>query len=126
MDKSFWFNPTIIVALLTTASAVFAPVLTAWINNRHQYRMRKLELIQVERIRAIQEYVQACSDYFSPVNQMNGDQYFSAYGKIFLYADKIHWDTIQKIHADVLNGDFQAASDKLANICQALSDDLRL
>lgn len=126
MDKSFWFNPTIIVALITTASAVFAPVLTAWINNRHQYRMRSLELIQVERIRAIQEYVQACSDYFSPANQLNGDRYFSSYGKIFLYADKSHWDDIQKIHSYVLKGDFQSASDKLADTCQELSNDLRL
>lgn len=119
-------DPTILVALLATFSAVFAPTVTAFINNRHQYKMRKLEIVQGERIRAIQEYVESCSSYIARYHRVELSEYSKSYGKIFLYADKKHWKAIKELHADIENGNLQSASRKLAEVCQALSDDMKI
>lgn len=124
-----WLNriePTILVALLTAFSAVFAPTVTAFINNRHQHKMRKLEIVQEERIKAIQEYVESCSSYISHNHRSELSEYSRSYGKIFLYADKKHWKAIKELHADIEKGDFQSASGKLADVCQALSSDMKI
>lgn len=124
-----WLNrvdPTILVALLTTFSAVFAPTITAFINNQHQYKMRKLEIIQEKRIQAIQEYAESCSRYIAHNHRGELSEYSRSYGKIFLYADKKHWKSIKELHAEIENGNFQSAASKLADVCQALSSDMKI
>ena len=119
-------DPTILVALLTTFSAIFAPTITALVNNRHQYKIRKLEVLQEKRIKAIQEYAESCSNYIAHNHRAELCEYSKCYGKIFLYANKKHWAKIKGLHADIENGDFQSASAKLADVCQALSLDIGL
>lgn len=107
-------------------AAIIAPIATALINNRHQYRMRKLELVQDEKIKAIQEYAEACGNYMASNNGAVRSAYYQSYGKIFLYADKKRWKAIEEIHTHIENGEFAAASEKLPSVCQSLAGDIRL
>lgn len=107
-------------------AAIIAPVVTALINNRHQYRMRKLEMVQEEKAKAIQEYAEACSNYMADNHRNAQVEYYKSYGKIFLYANKNHWEDIEAIHTDIENGNFQSASRKLSAVCQSLSRDIKI
>ena len=113
-------------AIFAAIAAIIAPVLTAFINNRHQYKMRKLELYQNERIQSIQDYTSSCSNYIENPYAPEQSEYLRAYGKIFLYARRKHWPAIESVHSDIMRKDFQRASDKLADLFQALSSDLKI
>ena len=113
-------------AIYAAIAAIIAPVLTALINNLHQYRMRKLEMVQDKKIQAIQEYAESCSSYIAQNHRAELSEYSKSYGKIFLYADKKHWKDIQAVHDDIKSGNFESASERLAHVCQALSGDMKL
>ena len=119
-------DPAVLVAVLAAMSAIFAPLITAWLNNRHQYKMKRMEIVQAEKIRAIQEYAESCSNYIARCHRVELGEYSKSYGKIFLYTDRKHWKAIKELHADIESGNFQAASAKFASVCQALSEDMKL
>lgn len=119
-------DAVVLAALITAFSAIIAPVITAWINNRHQYRMRKLEMMQAEKIKAVQEYVESCSRYIAHGNSAELADYARSYGRIFLYVGKKHWKKIRAIHHFIDDGNLHAASDALADICQELSGEMKI
>lgn len=124
-----WFsdvNPSVIAALVAAVAAIVAPIITSWINNRHQYKMRKLEIMQAEKIHAIQHYAESCSNYISRPNLPELTEYSKSYGKIFLYADKNTHQDIEQIHRYLDNHDFQSASGLLVKVCQKLSLEIRV
>ena len=107
-------------------AAIIAPVLTALINNHHHYRMRKLELVQSEKIKAIQEYTEACSNCIQHPKGFEKSEYAKSYGKIFLYADKRYWKDIVAINQAIERENYTLASEKLASVCQSLSKDMKI
>ena len=117
---------TIIVAMVAAISAILAPILTALLNNRHQYKIRKLELLQAERIKAIQDFLSACSNYITSYTKPTKDEYYRRYGEIFLHVNKKHWKSIEDLNADIENGQARSASEKLTKVCQALSEEMKL
>lgn len=126
MDWLREVDATVLAALIAAVSAIFAPVITAWINNHHQYRMRKLEMVQAERIRIVQEYTESCSTYIAHQSGHELSEYSKSYGKIFLYTDKKHWKSIRSLHQAISEKNFQSASEKFAVVCQSLASDLKI
>ena len=112
--------------MFAAIAAILAPVFTCLINNRHQYKMRKLEIIQEQKSKVIHEYAEACSNYMTDSHKNAQVEYYKSYGKIYLYANKKHWRAIESIHTDIENGNFKLASEKLTNVCQALSFDIKI
>lgn len=51
-----------IAALIAAVAAISAPVITAIVNNRHEYKMRKLEYQFANKSKALQEFMQAFSE----------------------------------------------------------------
>ena len=119
-------DPTVLAALLAAFSAIIAPIVTSCINNRHQYRMRKLEIAQEEKIKAIQHYAEACSNYISHPARDELVEYSRAYGKIFLYTDKSCHDDIKAIDKSIENQKLQDSSNMLAKVCEALSSEMKI
>lgn len=112
-------------AIYAAIAAIVAPVLTALLNNHHQYRMRKLDIFQDERIKSIQAYTESCSNYIENSYAQEKSEYLKAYGRIFLYTRRKHWPEIESVHSDIMREDFQSASGKLAVLFQALSSDMK-
>ena len=120
------FDTTVIAALIAAVAAIIAPVITTCLNNRHQYKMRKLEISQEEKIKAIQEYTEACSNFLIDGRSAAKSEYYKSYGKIFLYANKKNWSKIEKLHFAIENGPESAASNLLNELCQDLSSDMKI
>lgn len=118
------FEPTLIVALITAVSAIASPVVTAVINNRHEYKMRKLELIQNQKIKAIQGYTTNCSNYLSSNSNRTREEYYKSYGEIFLYVNKHNWKIIESLHSEIENGSWDSALKNLRIVCQSLSREM--
>lgn len=106
-------------------AAIIAPVLTALINNHHHYRMRKIELVQSEKIKAIQEYAETCGNCIERPKGHEKSEYAKSYGKIFLYADKRYWKDIKAVNQAIEDENYTIASEKLASVCQSLSKDMK-
>ena len=119
-------DTTVIAAFIAAISAIIAPVITAIVNNRHHYKMRKLESTQDEKIRAIQQYAESCSNYIAHPGRPELIEYSKSYGKIFLYTSKsIHKD-IEQIQKHLDNQNFSAAACLLAKVCQDLSVEINI
>ena len=119
-------NPTVITALVAAVAAIIAPIITAKINNRHQYKMRKLEIMQEEKIKAIQNYAESCSNYIAHPNRPELVEYSKSYGKIFLYAKKETRKDIEQIQKHLDNQNFTAASCLLVKVCCDLSSEMKI
>jgi hypothetical protein len=48
---------------IVTLSAVLAPVITSWINNEHQLKVKQLELFENNRYKAIENFTKS-TEYF--------------------------------------------------------------
>lgn len=67
---------TITISVILAIAAIISPVLTALLNNRHQYKMHKLDLEHQEKQDRLRHYRQTYTDYLAGA------------GKIVYYADK--------------------------------------
>lgn len=114
-------DATVIAAFATAFSAIIAPVLSAWISNRYQYKAKKLELIEADRIDAVRCYVSACGAFLATSNTKSRADYYQCYGEIFLYTDRSCWDLIRTLHCNIESGNYAAASKLLPDLAQALS-----
>lgn len=117
---------TVIAALIAAVAAIVAPVFTAIINNHYQYKIRKLELTQKQKIEVIQRYAASCSNYMVACNAKARDEYYQSYGEVFLYTDKRSWSVIESIHNDIEKQNYASASEKLGKVIQLLSSDINV
>lgn len=119
-------DATVIAAVVAAISAIVAPVVTTAINNRHQYKMRKLEIIYSEKLTAIREYTESCSNYLVDKTLDAQAAYYKSYGRIFLYTNKKHWENIQGLHSAVSHNNFEMAAALLEEVCQDLSVEIKV
>ena len=119
-------NATIIAAFVTAFSAIAAPVLSTWISNRYQYKMKKLELVQADKIDAVRRYISSCGNVLASSNTKSRSDYYQCYGEIFLYTDQACWNMIRELHADIESGNYISASKKIPDVAQALSSDISI
>lgn len=117
---------TVIVSLVAAVSAILSPVLTTLINNRHQYKMRKLELLQEQKLRAVQQFTSSCSTHLAAYNKQSRDEYYKSYGEIFLYVNKKHWAAIEALNSDIEEEKLVEAGKKLTEISQSLSSEMKI
>jgi len=56
-------DPNIVIAIVTF-SAVLSPVITNWINNEHQLKLRKLEIFEIAKYEAIKDFTKSFQQYY--------------------------------------------------------------
>ena len=114
-------NTTVIVALIAAISAIIAPVITAFINNRYQLKIRKIELYEQKRIDVINSYSKSLNAYLN--NICGNTEYEFAQHKqaIFLYAPKSTWKIIEKINKNIDERKFDDARNLLPDLMKELS-----
>lgn len=67
------FNPTVIVALITAISAIFAPSLATFLTNSYQAKSKKYEYFQKQKLVAYENFCTASMAYIIEYTQ-NGHQ----------------------------------------------------
>lgn len=117
-------NITLLTSAIAAIAAIIAPLITTWVNNKYQVKIRKMELFQNRKVEVIAAYTSAVSNYISSPNIKVRNDYYSCYGEVFLYVNKNHWSKIESLHHDIQNGNTLAASQKLPDVCKSLASEM--
>lgn len=117
---------TVIVAMVTAFSAIIAPVLTAIINNRHNFRVKKMELYQTRKINAIEKYLQTTGLFLSSDKSSDNYSYNKCLGEIYLYAPKSVWHLIDELDAQIKSRNFVQAQTTFNEVCKQLSNQFKI
>lgn len=70
--------------------AILSPILTTLINNHHQSKMKKVEIYELAKQKALREYISASFNYISFKNQENEVKFFTALNNLYIYFPNIH------------------------------------
>lgn len=114
-------NATIIVACITAISAIFAPIITAVVNNRHQLKMKQIELYEENRIATINQYVSTVSCYLNRPSTNELVEMSGVLNSIYLYVPKKIWKDISNLNMLIENNQLDKARQILPDISQKLS-----
>lgn len=114
-------NATIIVALVAAVAAIIAPVLSSFINNHYQLKVKSLELYEERRIKVINNYVSSVSKCIQSASGENIKEMCETFNSIFLYTSPELWDDLKNLNDLILNVEFDQASELLPSIAQRLS-----
>jgi len=75
----------IFISATTAVVAILAPTLGAVVNNRHQLKMKSIELYQERRIKAFENYLRCTGSRLQFGDNNDEKNYGSASGEIMLY-----------------------------------------
>ena len=112
---------TVIVALIAAISAIIAPIITAFINNYHQLKIRKMELYEQKRIEAINKYADAINSYLNDVCGQSEINFAKYKHTIYLYAPHSAWGMIDKINNLIDNKNLNDARKMLPELMKKFS-----
>ena len=114
-------NVTVIVSSITALAAVLSPLITSHLNNKHQLKMRKLELYEAKRIKTINEFVSGVSKYLYSPYAESELQMGEVISSVFLYAPESTWSKITELINAVNSDQDKKAKVLLAEIAKELS-----
>ncbi len=82
-----WFSWTVAVILLI--SSVVSPIATTIINNKHQSKMKKIEMYQMAKRDALEKYIKSASRCFNGTSVGNLYDYYEASNNLYIYFSKV-------------------------------------
>lgn len=98
----------VIVATIAAVSAIVAPSITAHLNNKHQLKMREMEIYTLKKIEAIETYLKVTQAFIYGDDSKMKDDFNSISGRIFMYVPENLWSDIRTFHdfanLDSVNG----------------------
>lgn len=83
-----WFSQAVAVILLI--ASIISPIVTTLINNKHQLKLKKLEIFEIQKRNVLEEFI-ACSSKrmtgsFSP-SQLS--DFYNSLNKLYIYFSNI-------------------------------------
>lgn len=108
-----WFSYTVAVILLI--SSVISPWLVTRENNKQQLRLRKLDLFEISKRKALENFINCASKYINSFSSKEHEEYISALNSLYVYFDNVP-EEIQNLTSNV-----KQFPSELTNIVQDLS-----
>jgi len=118
-----------IIAIILLLSSIISPIATAIINNKHQAKMKKLEIFENDKKLALAEFIKNAQQVaYNPNDPEIELAYASSFNNLFLYFSNVSIEMIlpfDELRAEIAKtdkaDDFQQANRELTNIVQELS-----
>ena len=122
----FILDITIIISLITAVAAILAPVLTAFINTRHEQKMKKLEMFELTRIKVISNYISSAEKYIDHTCEQYRLDFGECCNQIYLYTPKQIWNIIDDFNMMIQNKELDNARILLPQLTKKLSPYIRI
>lgn len=109
-----------IVAVVIGISAILSPIVTAFINNCYQIKIKKIDMYELSKRNALENFIKCasrCSDGPSPKDKYD---FFDSLNTLYIYFNNVP-DTINTLFCNH-GADFNR---QLTNIVQVLSKQIR-
>lgn len=89
------------VALGVALAAIISPIAVAIINNCHQTKIKKIEILTDYKLNAVEEYLKCLGKCRKDLCGDAINEYSKAYGKVILYASNESRDIMAKIDKQI-------------------------
>lgn len=127
------FDLTITISVTIALCAIISPILVAIINNIHQTKMKKLEILTDYKLKAIENYMQCLGqcrkDQFGPAI----NNYAESYGHAIIYVSKHSRQLMSEIDSLIDCNNLRGAKTGIDvppktfdDLCVSLNNDLRI
>ncbi|MGN1012260.1 MAG: hypothetical protein ACI4ON_00295 [Clostridia bacterium] len=119
-----WFSWVVAVILLI--SSVISPWLVNKENNKHQLDLKKLDIYEDAKRKALIEFIECTEDY--SINYYLVEQnikFHSAVNKLFIYFSDINKETFSELEKSITSNNTKDTSNELTKIVQVLSEQIK-
>lgn len=90
------------ISIATAVSTAIVPVVLAYVNNRHEIKVKKIDLYDIRRADAISAYIRSAGAYVQNPRSETAAEYGRAYGEIFLYVPESLWGQISALNEKIV------------------------
>lgn len=110
-----------LAAQIALIVAIISPILTAIINNRHQTKMKKIEMSIASKLKIIEDYLSSAGQIIYHNGEANTESYSIAIGRIYSASPRSLWEKISVLDEMIYSGNWEDAHAQFLEISQALA-----
>ena len=109
--------------------SILSPIITSFMNNKHQLKMHDLNFYQAHRAEVLEHYISATGKAITYHSSQNTGNYNEAYGEFLIYINDKILDKVQKLNILINNSSYDSyirakAVSIFDEICVFLRNDL--
>ena len=121
-----WSATAAWIALVISVTGTFAgPIITAILTNRHQLKLRKLDIaekISSERMQVIQQCISSIGAYMATINDSNKTNLGKDFYAVYAYVPLNQWEMLDTFYLSATsNKNFQTAKEMLPQVIHLLA-----
>lgn len=109
------------VTIVIGVIAFVSPIATTIINNRHQTKLKKLDMYEVAKRNALTNFIESAETVILSHNDDDLNNYFSSLNVLFIYFDNIYRSKFDKLSDNIKNKNSSTANAELIKLTQELS-----
>jgi hypothetical protein len=127
MDSNQFSTLAILVSASVAVAALLSPIITNFFNNRHQLKLKKLDIADKATkeyrelvVRVFENYLRTTFKYLKVKAATGAQEYGEAYGNILLYATREETDMLNHCDDLIQKRNIDNASELLREIAEVL------
>ena len=115
------------ITIILLISSIISPIVTTVINNKHQLALKKLDMYEIEKRKALADFIECAEDFLlNPHYVEQSVKYYSSLDKLFIYFSDISLNTFTSLEKASKNlDDLSIAKLELSKIAQKLSKQIK-
>lgn len=110
-----------LAAWIALIVAIISPILTAIINNRHQTKMKKIEMSIASKLKIIEDYLSSAGQIIYHNGEASTESYSIAIGRIYSASPRSLWEKISLLDEMIYSSNWEDAHTQFLEISQALA-----
>ena len=119
-----WYS--YVVAIILLVSSVVSPWLVNKENNKHQLKLKKLDLYEASKRKALADFIDCAEDYLLNLHYVNQNvKYYASMNKLFLYFSNIDLSLFVPFDKACKDENITLATVELSKISQVLSKQIQ-
>lgn len=118
-----WYS--YVVAVILLISSVVSPWLVNRENNKHQLKLKKLDLYEASKRQALADFIDSAEDYLLNIHIVEQNiKYYASLNKLFIYFSNINAEMFVDFEKYAKLNKFTEATISLTSIVQVLSKEI--
>lgn len=118
----FEIDMSLTIAGIVALSAIISPVVVTILNNRHAFKMKKLEIQSEKQAQVLEQYLISTGKIIVLRASVDAHDYQANKGLLYTYASKKAWAKIDKLDKQIREKRFDDAKETLEEVCKAISN----